>query len=167
MRMLSIVGCMGLACVWLSCHKKTPLHLKADKVRVWKSERKMELLKNDQVIRTYTIALGAHPKGHKTQEGDERTPEGTYRLDWRNAQSSCYKSLHISYPNTTDQVQARSRGVSAGGMVMIHGLHPSVAWLGSWHIFYDWTDGCVGVNNAEMDEIWTAVPDGTPIEIMP
>ena len=140
---------------------------KADKVVVFKAERKMWLMHNQQVIASYAIALGAEPEGHKKQEGDERTPEGNYTLDWRNAQSSCYKSLHISYPNEADKTNAQQLGVSPGGMVMIHGLHPSVAWLGSWHTVWDWTDGCVAVSNDEMDEIWQMVPDGTPMELKP
>lgn len=120
-----------------------PIYKKADKVLVIKSKRTMQLLKDGVVLRTYDISLGANPVGHKQQEGDERTPEGIYRLDWRNARSSCYKSLHISYPNEKDIEQARQQGVSTGGMVMIHGLHSSVWWLGNWHTLHNWTDGCV------------------------
>ena len=45
------------------------------------------------------MRLGFDPLGHKVQEGDGKTPEGRYTLDWRNPQSAFYKSLHISYPN--------------------------------------------------------------------
>lgn len=82
----------------------------------------MQLLKEGKVIRTYTIALGDNPIGHKQQEGDERTPEGKYVLDWRNSQSAYHKSIHISYPNKEDKASARNRGVSPGGDIMIHGL---------------------------------------------
>jgi murein L,D-transpeptidase YafK len=146
---------------------RPPLTERADRVVVFKSQRKMKLMKNGAVLRTYVISLGAVPKGHKQREGDERTPEGVYTLDWRNARSSCYRSLHISYPNETDRMQAAKRNASPGGMVMMHGLHPSISWMGKWHRLYDWTDGCVAVANAEMDEIWQAVPDGTPMEIRP
>lgn len=163
----TLLAVFGL-CSLLACRQQVPtIREKADKVVVFKNKRIMQLQREDRILTTYTIALGARPEGHKQQEGDERTPEGTYTLDWRNSKSSCYKSLHISYPNAADKSTAKQKGVSPGGMVMIHGLHPSIAWLGSWHRFYDWTDGCVGVTNAEMDEIWQAVPDGTPIEIKP
>ena len=118
-----------------------------------------------KVIRTYTVALGRDPVGHKVKQGDNRTPEGKYTLDWRNPNSSCYKSLHISYPNKADKAKAKTLGVSPGGDVMIHGLHPSVTMLGSKHISWDWTYGCVAVTNEEMDEIWALVKNGTPIEI--
>jgi len=147
-----------------SCEKKD-VDEKADKVIVHKSKRKMQLLKNGEVIRTYKIALGDNPIGHKQQEGDERTPEGNYILDWRNSKSSCYKSLHISYPNAADKARAKQLGVSPGGNIMIHGLHPSMKWLGKFHHYKDWTNGCIAVNNTEIDEIWKIVNNGTPIEI--
>jgi murein L,D-transpeptidase YafK len=90
-----------------------------------------------------------------------------YDLDRRNAHSQFYRSIHISYPNARDRARARKAGVAPGGDVMIHGLPKGYGWLGSGHRARDWTDGCIAVTNAEMDEIWKAVPDGTPIEIRP
>lgn len=136
-------------------------------VRVDKSERRLELLSGDEVLRTYSIALGANPLGHKRQEGDERTPEGRYVLDWRNPKSSFYRSLHVSYPNAADKQQARQRGVSPGGDIMIHGQPNGYGWW-SWLLqLVDWTDGCLAVDNTAMAEIWRLVPDGTPIQINP
>ena len=105
--------------------------------------------------------------GHKQREGDERTPEGRYVIDWRNARSVAHLSLHISYPDARDQAAAAQAGVSPGGAVMIHGLPNGWGAIGRWHRLADWTDGCIGVTNAEMREIWARVPDGTPIEIRP
>lgn len=144
-----------------------PLNAKADAVLVLKSERTLLLLRGQQVLKRYEIALGQQPIGHKTQEGDERTPEGKYKLDFRNARSIAHRALHISYPNGADIAQAQARGVAPGGAVMIHGLPNRFGWLGRLHRLFDWTDGCIGVTNAEMDEIWQAVPVGTPIEIRP
>ncbi len=140
-----------------------------DRVLVKKSERSMELHKDGAVYRAYRISLGDQPRGHKLQEGDERTPEGNYVLDWRNPNSSFYKSIHVSYPNDLDRTVARSLGVSPGGMIMIHGL-PN--WLSSPRLAEeyrraDWTNGCIAVGNEEMDEIWRLVRDGTPITILP
>jgi murein L,D-transpeptidase YafK len=151
-----------------SLHTETlPVDAQADAVLVLKSERKMQLLQNGQVLKTYRIALGQNATGHKTQEGDERTPEGRYTLDFRNPRSIAHRALHISYPNAADKAQAKARGVSPGGAVMVHGLPNKVSWIGPLHRLMDWTDGCIGVTNAEMDEIWRAVPVGTPIEIRP
>ena len=97
--------------------QNSPINL----VKVLKSKRQVQLLHDNQIIRSYPMRLGFNPIGHKTQEGDGKTPEGRYTLDWRNPNSQFYKSLHISYPNQTDLAQAKARGVSAGGDVMIHG----------------------------------------------
>ena len=139
----------------------------AAQVVVYKSKRQMHLLRAGQVMRTYRIALGDSPVGHKKQEGDEKTPEGDYVLDWRNPNSLYYKSIHISYPNARDREQARRRGVSPGGDIMIHGRNgPTVLPDGTWK-WKDWTNGCIAVTNAEMDEIWKMVNNGTPIRINP
>lgn len=137
----------------------------ADLVLVDKSERKMTLLSQGEVIASYAISLGGSPKGHKTQEGDQRTPEGSYILDYKNEQSSYYRSIHVSYPNAEDKVQAEKRGVSPGGFIMIHGQRNGFGWLSSIIQRFDWTDGCIAITNEEMDEFMNLVAPGTPIEI--
>ncbi len=134
---------------------------------VLKSQRRLELLSQGKVVKTYRIALGSTPVGPKTQQGDHKTPEGTYVLDSRNAHSRFYKAIHVSYPNARDRAAARERGVSPGGDVFLHGLPNGYGWIGASHRLKDWTDGCIAVTNQEMDEIWGAVKDGTPIEIRP
>jgi murein L,D-transpeptidase YafK len=152
-----------------SCENKAKTELldKADKVVVYKSKRELQLLKAGEIMRIYKIALGDNPVGHKEQEGDEKTPEGSYTLDWRNSKSAYHKSIHVSYPNEKDKEQAKQLGVSPGGDIMIHGMNKQTAWLGKWQYLRDWTNGCMAVSNAEMDEIWAMVKNGTPIEINP
>jgi murein L,D-transpeptidase YafK len=140
---------------------------KADYIRVDKSERRMTLERDGEVIATYKVALGRNPDGHKQQEGDMRTPEGRYTIDWRNPQSKYHLSLHVSYPNKADKERAKEAGVSPGGDIMIHGQPNGMAFAAGLTQTRDWTHGCIAVTNAQMDEIWKAVPDGTPIEILP
>ncbi|KKO03300.1 hypothetical protein LCGC14_0097130 [marine sediment metagenome] len=139
----------------------------AEAVLVVKEERKLYLLRDGEPYREYGIALGGNPVGHKQEEGDQRTPEGDYVLDWRNPNSMAHLSLHVSYPNEHDQAQAEVRGVSPGGMIMIHGQMNGFGWLGHLLQRWDWTDGCIAVTNVAMEEIWRAVPNGTPIRIEP
>jgi len=138
---------------------------KADSVLVVKSERKLKLIRHGEIFREYTIALGSRPLGHKWEEGDQRTPEGFYILDWRNPVSRFYRSIHVSYPDATDESYARMAGIDPGGNIMIHGL-PNDSLASKWQ-GWDWTDGCIAVANDAMDEIWKAVDEGTPIEIRP
>ena len=140
---------------------------KADKVVVQKAKRMLTLYANDQKIKSYHVHLGGNPIGHKQKEGDSRTPEGEYILDWRNPNSSYFLSLHVSYPNQQDLENARKNGVSAGGNIMIHGQPNWLSWQQYIKLQHDWTEGCIAVLNHEMHEIWEAVPDGTPIIILP
>ena len=142
-----------------------PLH--ADRVVVLKKERTLQLLSQGRVVKAYRVALGGDPVGPKARQGDHRTPEGAYVLDSRNVHSQFYKSIHISYPSTRDRAAARAQGVSPGGDVFVHGLPKGYGWVGASHRLKDWTDGCIAVTNEEIDEIWAAVADGTPIEIRP
>jgi murein L,D-transpeptidase YafK len=144
-----------------------PRLAKADEILVLKSQRTLILLRAGKAIRSYRVALGPSPSGPKTREGDGRTPEGRYVVDWRNTKSRFYRSLHISYPGRKDQERARALGVPLGSAIMIHGLPNGRAFVGADHAKWDWTEGCIAVTNAEMDEIWVAVDDGTPIEIRP
>lgn len=138
-----------------------------DLVRVNKAERSMELIAGGEPVRRYPVALGANPVGHKQREGDERTPEGIYVLDWRNPASAFHKSIHISYPDADDRAAAAARGEDPGGDIMIHGQPNGWGWWGWMTQWVDWTNGCIAVTDAEMDEIWALVPDGTRIEILP
>jgi murein L,D-transpeptidase YafK len=148
------------ATAWVSPQSGT-----ADSVLVLKAKRELLLMQGETVLKTYHVSLGGHPAGRKTTEGDRKTPEGKYVLDWHNAQSDYYRSIHISYPNQADLARAAKLGVPPGEDLFIHGLPNDYQGPGKQP--GDWTDGCIAVTNAEMDEIWRAVPDGTPIEIRP
>lgn len=140
-----------------------------DRVVVKKSARTMQLLSRGIVKQEFPIMLGKSPVGHKHREGDNRTPEGIYVLDWRNAQSSFYRSMHISYPNLQDRMTSMVDGVNPGGMVMVHGLpnHVLSQRVRDELLRTDWTNGCIALNNANMDKFWRMVPVGTTIEIRP
>lgn len=144
-----------------------PPGVQADRILVRKALREMVLFRGGQPLKTYEIALGRGEPGPKRREGDNRTPEGTYRIDGRNPRSAYHLALHVSYPAPADVVAAKSRGEPPGGDIMVHGIRNGLGWLGTLHRRVDWTAGCVAVTDAEIEEIWRAVPDGTPIEIRP
>jgi len=146
--------------------KKKPLP-KAQKVLVVKSERKLYLIRNGKPYREYHIALGKKPEGPKQQEHDQKTPEGNYTLDFKKADSSYYRAIHVNYPSEADRSRAKKMGVSPGGAIMIHGQPNWWGWLSPIRQRFDWTAGCIAVSNGDIDEIWEAVTPGTPIEIRP
>jgi murein L,D-transpeptidase YafK len=141
--------------------------IQADKIVIIKSAHSMTLFSGGKVLKTYKVALGSAPVGPKRVEGDHKTPEGDYVIDARNSHSQFHLSLHISYPSAADRERARSVGQSPGGAIMIHGLAKPFAYLGALHRQTDWTDGCIAVTNAEIEEIWKLVPVGTRVEIRP
>ncbi|BBK36114.1 hypothetical protein STAQ_11920 [Allostella sp. ATCC 35155] len=144
-----------------------PLPPMADRIVVHKMDRRLELMREGKPLRTYRVDLGWQTLGHKQEEGDGRTPEGVYQIESRNDRSNYYRALKISYPNGEDRARARARGVSPGGLILIHGQPNNPR---SWERAQkkrDWTEGCIAVRNAEMDEIWAMVADGTEIEIRP
>jgi len=161
---------LARASVPATLHDSGPdLHenLSVTRVLVRKNERRLYLLNHDREIRSYRISLGDNPVGHKLYEGDQRTPEGDYVLNWRNPDSDFYKSIHISYPSARDRELAEAWGLSPGGNIMIHGLPNNAGDLAFAYTGLDWTEGCIAVTNEDMDEIWTLVKNGTPIRILP
>lgn len=138
-----------------------------DKVLVLKSERRLQLISDGQPLKTYRISLGKQPKGAKEREGDKKTPEGLYWLDWRKTSDRYNLAMHVSYPNLSDAAKARREGLSPGGMIMIHGT-PIDEQYPEWYFqTLDWTEGCIAMRNADMREVWSMVKDGTMIEIRP
>ncbi|KFZ38542.1 hypothetical protein HR45_03710 [Shewanella mangrovi] len=152
-----LLSLSGLACA--SQH--------ADLVVIKKSKSLMQLMSQGKVVKQYRIAMGDRPQGHKLHEGDQRTPEGRYILDYKKPDSAYYRSIHISYPNDDDRFRAKALGIDPGGQIMIHGENPHSELPPEEAQQYNWTNGCIAVTNKQMDEIWQMVDPGTPIEIWP
>ena len=147
--------------------QRTSASKTVDKILVIKSARRLELISDGKVIRSYRISLGKQPKGPKLQEGDKRTPEGLYWVDWRKRSDKFNLAMHINYPNITDAAKARREGVNPGSMIMIHGTPDSEDNPEELFHTLDWTDGCIAMKNYEMREVWNLVKDGTMVEIRP
>jgi murein L,D-transpeptidase YafK len=139
----------------------------ADQIVVSKSERKLMLLRGDEILRSFDIALGLVPEGHKEQEGDFRTPEGEYRLTRRRINSDYFMAIQISYPNAEDMSRARELDVAPGSYIMIHGQPDEPKKPARYYKKFDWTDGCIAVSNAAMVDIWQLTAVNTPITIVP
>jgi murein L,D-transpeptidase YafK len=161
---LAIVGAVVAAHLNLN---PLPLDAVADRVLVEKSARRLTLLRGETVLKTYRVSLGREPVGAKEFEGDQRTPEGIYTIDFHKPDSDYHLALHISYPEQRDIDRAAPHNRSAGSDIMIHGLRNGDGWLGGFHRQSDWTAGCIAVTDFEIEEIYRVVPDGTSIEIRP
>jgi murein L,D-transpeptidase YafK len=160
---------LALAVFFYAHHNWNPLpaNTTIDRIVVEKSARKLSIFRGDTKLKTYRIALGRCPLGAKEQEGDMKTPEGVYQIDYRNPHSDYHLALHVSYPSEEDTAGATERGVPAGFDIMIHGLPNGCGWIGAFHRRKDWTAGCMALTDEEIEELWRVTSDGTPIEIRP
>ena len=166
--LLAVFLIIGATAIFFFVHhdrKVLPGGTTIDRILVEKSERKLSILRDGKVLKTYRVALGRNPIGRKEQEGDMKTPEGIYTIDYRNPQSDYHLALHISYPSAEETTRAAQRGVNAGFDIMIHGLPNGRGWMGGAHRQKDWTAGCIAVTDQEIEELYRVTPDGTTIEI--
>lgn len=169
---LTAFVCVAIAAGVGGCSSAKPKELatseqKTDLIVVVKSRHTMTLFAHGRILKVYQVALGRGASGPKEHAGDNKTPEGDYVIDQKNAKSRFHLALHISYPNAVDKKRAQAAGVDPGGEIMIHGLKNGLGWLGPIQHYVDWTEGCIAVSNPEIEEIWQLVPTGTPIEIKP
>jgi murein L,D-transpeptidase YafK len=153
------------AVYWSLPETPLPSGTTAERLQIDKGARRLVIFADGRAVKSYRISLGRVPEGAKEREGDGRTPEGVYIVDYRKADSDYHRALHISYPDPYDRKRARDLGVSPGGAIMIHGLPNGLGWIGRFHRFSDWTQGCIAVTDKEIEELWRAVPPGTPVEI--
>ena len=164
MRMVRLFAILALALGLASCGNSKFRKYNGPAVtlvQVNKAERKMYLYHNDRVLKSYDIALGFAPEGHKAFEGDGKTPEGVYRINRRNPNSEYHLSLGISYPNDIDREFAKAAGKPPGGDIFIHGASRRPASR------RDWTAGCIAVKDKEVEMIYAMVKDGTVIRVSP
>ncbi len=162
--LLAALAIVGASPVAPARAQDTPL---IDRVVVLKGQRVLELLHQDQVVKSYSVDLGLDPVGPKRRQGDNRTPEGIYLIDQHQAESRFHLALHISYPSAADTARAQARQVDPGGAVFIHGFPTGFEWADPRSLRLDWTAGCIAVSNRAIEEIWRLVADGTVIEIRP
>lgn len=139
----------------------------ADRVVIDKSDRQITLWRGDTLLKRAKVALGLRPQGHKSREGDFRTPEGRYQLAERNPNSDFFLSIRVSYPAPDDVRKAARLGVAPGGQIMIHGQPNKPKHNEEYYRRTDWTDGCIAVSNSDMVDIWLMTTPSTPITIRP
>jgi murein L,D-transpeptidase YafK len=166
---LGVLGTIAMAglLVWAN-RPGTPLprDAKIDRLVVEKGAGHLLAYSQGQMLKVYPVSIGLM-SGPKVREGDLRTPEGSYSIDWHNPASKFHRALHVSYPSPADLKRAQQSGHSPGGSIMIHGLPNGFGWVGRAHLLHNWTAGCIAVTNPEIDELYRAVPNGTSIEIRP
>lgn len=156
----------GVALAGASVVASPPLGL-VDSIVIAKKAHTLTLFRDGKPTRSYLVALGRSPSGDKLRAGDNRTPEGLFYIDSRQPNSKYHLALHISYPDSLHRARSMAAGAEPGGDIMIHGLPNGLGEAGSSHRLNDWTNGCVALTDEEIEQIWSVVPIGTPVEIKP
>jgi murein L,D-transpeptidase YafK len=115
---------------------------------VLKAERRLELWARNgrdwRLIERYPILAASGRAGPKLREGDRQVPEGVYRIESLNPNSSYHLSMKLNYPNQFDRLRAREDGRERPGSdIFIHGGSASV--------------GCVAVGNPAIEELFCVV----------
>jgi murein L,D-transpeptidase YafK len=146
---------------------RLPKDKNIDKIVVKKHKRTMEIYSAGKVIKTYKISLGQHPVGNKEFQGDKKTPEGQYFINDKNPKSAFHKNLGISYPNADNIQAAKEKNLDPGGDIKIHGIKNGFGFIGKFQRMIDWTAGCIGLTDQEIEELYDRVEIGTPIIIQP
>lgn len=162
-----IISLAGVTIYYYFPEKKLPKGQTIDTIIVYKSKEEMHVYADGKLLKKYSISIGKNPTGDKEYEGDNKTPEGFYTINDKNPNSSFYKNLGISYPDKEDKERARKMGKPAGGDIKIHGMSKDFSWMGKFHRFSNWTNGCIAVTNEEMEELYNAVKIGAAINIKP
>ena len=139
----------------------------ADSIVIEKKAHRLTLYHLGRAIRQYRGALGADPEKDKLSAGDRRTPTGLFYIESRNANSEYHLALRIAFPDSAHRARAAALGLQPGGDIEIHGLQNGRGDTGAYHRTADWTNGCIALTDEEIEEIWTSVPVGTPVEIRP
>jgi len=169
-RTWAVISCVAIiilaALVWANW-PEIPIETQypVTEVVILKAKRELILYSGNRQLKVYHVALGTNSVGQKEVEGDRKTPEGEYVISGRNPKSPFHLSLHISYPTAEQVALAQKKGINPGGDIMIHGIKKGFGWIGKFHLFIDWTAGCIAVTDKEIEEIYLSVPDGTKVTI--
>jgi murein L,D-transpeptidase YafK len=151
---------------------------RSPEIRIYKREGALDLVCDGAVRRSMAATFGGNPSGPKEEEGDERTPEGVYRITFKVKNEHFHGFLGVSYPNDDDRRRAAEKGITRiGGDIGIHGTTSKQAAVArAWTRFASaagiasvWgpTDGCIGVANEDSEALFDAVPVGTKVTIAP
>ncbi len=142
-----------------------PLQGSIDRILIEKGARRLSVYQQGGLVRQYRIALGFAPDGDKQRQGDGKTPEGVFRVDRRNDRSKFHLSLGIDYPQPEDRARARDGGYDPGGDIFIHGQPNQIA--DGYRVKGDWTEGCIAIDNDQIEELFAHTAIGTKVEIRP
>ena len=178
-----LAALLALVSVALTAGQADPYH-----IEVHRQDKRLLLLKGDEVVRSYHVAFGRGGPGAKRRMGDNKTPLGTYRIADFNTDSRFHFFMLLDYPNVVDawhgyrnavidagEFRAIATAYSSsalppqdtplGGRIGIHGIGETTNERLEVHELQDWTEGCIALTNEEISELRRFVTIGTRVVI--
>jgi len=156
------------------------INVKSPRVVILKAARTLHLFDGERLVRTYPLDLGRRPIGRKQRKDDGRTPIGSFEVATKNFDSPYHRFIGINYPGTIAADWGLDHGLISEGQhqsilrALAHGLQPdgSTGLGGGIGIHgrrkgRDWTGGCAALSDEHIEELYTVLRIGDPIEILP
>ncbi len=131
-----------------------------------KSEHVLFVMRRGEIVFS-AVASHGRGVGAKQCEGDQRTPEGTYRLSPARDSASFGRFMAVSYPNDEDRARSKGRGCEPGGGIGVHGPQRWYEWLGTAHALVNHSDGCIVLDNESMERLDKVITEPMPLTILP
>ncbi len=149
--LLSVFISLSVYYVWPE--KQLKKGQKIDKILVFKSEHILKVFFKGDELASYSISLSKKGLAKRTKQGDNLTPEGTFKLQ-KMSRSNYHRALGIGKWETCCGVR-------------IHGSKNGLSFCGKFHRWIDWTEGCIALTNDEIDEIYAGITSNAVIIIYP
>jgi len=157
-------------------------------IEVNKSARLLIVRAGAEVLKTFRVAVGRGGRGDKSMRGDNKTPIGTYRVVGYNDRSRFDTFVRLNYPNVKDayyglrnavisryefdrivaalrQGRTPPQNTALGGAIGIHGIGEETPEKVRIHDHLDWTEGCIALRNADIQELKRFLTLGTRVVI--
>jgi hypothetical protein len=136
-------------------------------ILVDKVAQKLYVYQSGKTIRSYDAEFGPNWMAHKERNGDRATPEGNYHITREKTGGSTiyHKALLLDYPNAEDKKNFAlkkksgilSRRTGIGSLIEIHGNGGKG---------FNWTSGCIGLRDRDIDDLCRLVGPGTRVTIV-
>jgi len=136
-----------------------------------KSKYELSVYDDQGWLATYPVVFGNKDLRDKMREGDRETPEGTFTIISKRVHEKWNRFMMLDYPTKESYAkfnQRKAQGLipknaSIGGGIGIHGIWPHEDY--AIDRYDNWTQGCISLKNADIQELYNMIPVGTKVQI--
>lgn len=142
-------------------------------IKVFKSKYRLQVYYKGKILTMYKSVFGPYHLLQKQQEGDRRTPEGTFTILDVKKHDKWDIFMLLDYPNQESYANFEKCKINReipesariGGAIGIHGIWPNGDNV--IDLKHNWTDGCVALKNKDVEELARIIKPGiTKITIL-